>query len=97
MRSSLRAVCMAAAWVCWLPGAAFAQSPVVKVWPGVAPGSEKWTQQEKAIGNTPLGTMIFNVVTPTLTAYLPGFTGRSPRRGTSPRPTSSAPAAMASA
>lgn len=52
-------------------GAAFAQSPVLKLWTGVAPGSEKWTQQERAVENTPLGTVIFNVVTPTLTAYLP--------------------------
>jgi acetyl esterase/lipase len=51
------------------PRAAGAQ--VLNVWPGVAPGSEKWTQKEKAVENTPLGTVIFNVVTPTLTAYLP--------------------------
>lgn len=44
---------------------------VVNVWPGVAPGSESWTQKERAVENTPLGTVIFNVVTPTLTAYLP--------------------------
>lgn len=47
----------------------FAQT--VNVWPGVAPGSERWTQQERVIENTPVGTVIFNVVTPTLTAYLP--------------------------
>jgi acetyl esterase/lipase len=50
-------------------GAAHAQT--VNVWPGVAPGSERWTQKERIIPNTPLGTVIFNVVTPTLTAYLP--------------------------
>ena len=44
---------------------------VVNVWPGVAPGSENWTQQERTIENTPVGTVVFNVVTPTLTAYLP--------------------------
>ncbi len=43
----------------------------VRLWPGVAPGSETWTQQERAVKDTPLGTVIFNVVTPTLTAYLP--------------------------
>lgn len=48
-----------------------AQAQVVKIWPGVAPGSETWTHQERVIENTPLGTVIFNVVTPTLTAYLP--------------------------
>jgi acetyl esterase/lipase len=47
----------------------FAQT--VNVWPGVAPGSERWTQQERVIENTPVGTVLFNVVTPTLTAYLP--------------------------
>ena len=44
---------------------------VVNIWPGVAPGSEKWTHKEWAAENTPLGTVVFNVVTPTLTAYLP--------------------------
>lgn len=51
--------------------AAQAPPPIVNIWPGVAPGSEHWTQQERVIENTPLGTVIFNVVTPTLTAYLP--------------------------
>lgn len=44
---------------------------VLNIWPGVAPGSEHWTQKERTIENTPLGTVIFNVVSPTLTAYLP--------------------------
>ena len=44
---------------------------VVNIWPGVAPGSERWTQKERVIENTPVGTVIMNVVTPTLTAYLP--------------------------
>jgi acetyl esterase/lipase len=48
-----------------------AQAQVVNVWPGVAPGSETWTQNERTVENTPLGTIVFNVVTPTLTAYLP--------------------------
>jgi acetyl esterase/lipase len=48
-----------------------ARSQVVNIWPGVAPGSEHWTQKERTIENTPVGTVIFNVVTPTLTAYLP--------------------------
>lgn len=43
----------------------------VNIWPGVAPGSERWTHQERTVENTLLGTVIFNVVTPTLTAYLP--------------------------
>lgn len=48
---------------------AYAQT--VNIWPGVAPGSEHWTQHEQVITNTPLGTVILNVVTPTVTAYLP--------------------------
>ncbi len=43
----------------------------LKIWNGVAPGSETWTQKEKVIENTPVGTVVLNVVTPTLTAYLP--------------------------
>jgi acetyl esterase/lipase len=48
-----------------------ASSQTVNIWPGVAPGSENWTQKETSVENTPLGTVVFNVVTPTLTAYLP--------------------------
>jgi len=48
-----------------------ASAQVVNLWPGVAPGSERWTQQEKTYENTPVGTVIQNVATPTLTAYLP--------------------------
>jgi acetyl esterase/lipase len=47
------------------------QTPTLNIWPGVAPGSEKWTQKEKSADNTPVGTVLFNVVTPTLTVYLP--------------------------
>jgi acetyl esterase/lipase len=48
-----------------------ADSQVVNIWPGAAPGSENWTQKEMSVADTPLGTVVFNVVTPTLTAYLP--------------------------
>ena len=48
-----------------------AHSQTLNLWPGVAPGSENWTQKEKTIENTPLGAVVLNVVTPTLTAYLP--------------------------
>ncbi len=51
------------------PCAAHAQT--VPIWPGAAPGSESWTRKERKVENTPLGTVVFNVVTPTLTAYLP--------------------------
>ncbi len=43
----------------------------VNLWHGVPPGSEKWTQKETVVTDTPIGTIISNVVTPTLTAYLP--------------------------
>jgi acetyl esterase/lipase len=47
-----------------------AQTPV-RIWPGVAPGSEHWIQKERTIENTPVGTVLMDVVTPTLTPYLP--------------------------
>ena len=46
-------------------------SQTVNIWPGVAPGSESWTQKELTVADTPIGTVVLNVVTPTLTAYLP--------------------------
>ena len=64
-----RTLVLIAAGIACAVGAGHAQS--VNIWPGVAPGSERWTQQERAVENTPLGTVVFNVVTPTLTAYLP--------------------------
>ena len=51
--------------------ASTARAQTINIWPGVAPGSERWTQKERTIENTPVGTVIFDVVTPTLTAYLP--------------------------
>lgn len=54
-----------------LLSAASASAQTFELWPGPAPGSEKWTQSETTVTDTPLGTVVFNVVTPTLTAYLP--------------------------
>ncbi|HEV7837947.1 MAG TPA: alpha/beta hydrolase, partial [Gemmatimonadaceae bacterium] len=51
--------------------ASSASAQVVNIWPGVAPGSEHWTQTERIFENTPVGTVVMNVVTPTLTAFLP--------------------------
>jgi acetyl esterase/lipase len=48
-----------------------APAQTINIWPGVAPGSEHWTQKEMTIPKTPVGTVIMNVVTPTITAYLP--------------------------
>ena len=42
----------------------------VNIWPGVAPGSESWKQTEQSI-EASYGTVIINVVTTTLTPYLP--------------------------
>lgn len=44
---------------------------VVNIWNGAPPGTKNWTQKEKVIENTPVGTVVLNVVTPTLTVYLP--------------------------
>ncbi len=65
----LRSLLLAAVAAATAASALHAQ--VVRVWPGVAPGSERWTQQERTIEHTPVGTVVMNVVTPTLTAYLP--------------------------
>ncbi len=51
--------------------ASCAYSQTLNIWPGVAPGSENWTKKERIVDNTPIGTVVFNVVTPTLTVYLP--------------------------
>lgn len=48
-----------------------ASAQTLNLWPGVAPGSEHWTQKELTIPNTPVGTVVMNVVTPTITAFLP--------------------------
>lgn len=49
---------------------ASAQQIVIPVWPGAAPGSENWTQKEVDYLSGK-SNMVRNVVTPTLTAYLP--------------------------
>ena len=54
-----------------LTGVARAQTHIVPLWPGPAPGSESWTQRERTISDTPIGTVVLNVVKPTLTLYLP--------------------------
>jgi acetyl esterase/lipase len=69
MRRKMLCTAVAVAFMFLL--ACSARSQVVNIWPGVAPGSESWTQKERVVENTPLGTVVFNVVTPTLTAYLP--------------------------
>ena len=51
--------------------ACWGNAQTVNLWPGVAPGSEKWTYKETSVNVPGTGTVLFNVVTPTLTAYLP--------------------------
>jgi acetyl esterase/lipase/quercetin dioxygenase-like cupin family protein len=46
---------------------------VINLWPGVAPGSEQWKQQETTLGSGDMQRTV-NVTTPTLTAYLPQTT-----------------------
>lgn len=43
----------------------------IKVWPGVAPGSEQWTQTEQETKVLWGDRMVRNVVSPTLQVYLP--------------------------
>jgi acetyl esterase/lipase len=51
-----------------------ASAQTLNIWPGAAPGSERWTQKERIVEHTPLGTVVFTVVTPTLTVVLPDRT-----------------------
>jgi len=48
-----------------------AQVTTVSIWPGVAPGSEKWTQKEVQYLSDKKQQMIRNVVSPSLSVYLP--------------------------
>ena len=49
-----------------------AQPPVIRIYKGPAPGSERWKQTEFEINNPQFGgKMIRNIVNPSLTAYLP--------------------------
>jgi acetyl esterase/lipase len=65
----LRETARALTFIAFVATRAGAQT--VNIWPGPAPGSETWTQKETTVEDTPLGAVVFNVVTPTLTAYLP--------------------------
>jgi acetyl esterase/lipase len=62
---------MALALLLSLAPAAHAQDRVIPIWPGVAPGSENWTQKE-AEYRTPQGQRwVRNVVKPSITVFLP--------------------------
>jgi hypothetical protein len=45
--------------------------PVIPIWPGIAPGSEDWNFSERAIEGPGGSKTYSNVVSPTLTVYLP--------------------------
>jgi acetyl esterase/lipase len=52
--------------------AANAQQHVIPLWPGAAPGSERWTYHEQTIYSPRFHTrVVLNVSRPTLTVYLP--------------------------
>lgn len=53
------------------PAAELVSGAVLPIWPGVAPGSEKWPQKEVEYRGLDGKVMIRNVVTPTLTAFVP--------------------------
>ena len=63
----------AVAMTCLIASAAHSQtqSQTLNIWPGPAPGSEHWTQTEKTFKVDPVGIVVLNVVTPTLTVFLP--------------------------
>lgn len=58
---------------------AVAQHRVIPIWPGAAPGSEKWTQKEVEFTTPQKELWVRNIVRPTLTLYLPA---RSKANGT---------------
>ena len=61
----------AGATALYLLAAVSTHGQTIDIWPGVAPGSESWTQKEMVVHVAPLGTVALDVVTPTLTLYLP--------------------------
>lgn len=70
MRRALKGLGAAAVSLLALASAG-AQSPGIDLWPGVAPGSERWSYVERSVEDAPGGAIVVNVVKPTLTAYLP--------------------------
>jgi len=54
--------------------AALGEPQIIPVWPGLAPGSENWTQKEEVTALPQIGggrALVRNVTHPTLTAFLP--------------------------
>lgn len=70
IRQFLKSVFIAAGLSIACVAAPYAQDTVIPLWPGKAPGSEKWLRQE--VTTTYGGhAVVRNVVTPTLTKYAP--------------------------
>ena len=67
-RSKFRCFSIFAVMIFWV---FCAGAQTVNLWPGVAPGSENWSYKEKVDVSTPIGRVLFNVTSPTLTAFLP--------------------------
>jgi acetyl esterase/lipase len=73
----IRSFAKPAAWfflpllIILVPRCSPAQEQVIPVWPGVAPGSENWTQKEVDYLNPQKEAMVRNVVRPTLTVFTP--------------------------
>ena len=58
-----------------------AQTKIIPLWPGIAPGSENWTQKEVWYSNDwDQKKMVRNVTEPALTAFIPE-SGKSQRYG----------------
>ena len=68
MRDSIRCLTTMAALLAALTARAQTTMPV---WPGKVPGVPHAAYPEREVKHTPLGTVVFDVTTPTLTAYLP--------------------------
>ena len=68
MRQSIPYLAGAVGFILLIACGAGAQT--LNIWPGVAPGSENWKQQERVEKGGP-GNIVYNVVTPTLKGYLP--------------------------
>src|SRR3954469_903774 len=69
MMRTKQAIRMAGAMLL-LTWSAAAQQQTIKIWPGAAPGSEDWSQPEGVMKGSDTDRVV-NIVTPTLTAYLP--------------------------
>ena len=66
-----RSICCITAALALLAGMAVHAQSTVPLWPHAVPGPPHAPYPERTVHDTPLGTVVFDVTTPTLTAYLP--------------------------